>query len=172
VQGDALGGGFEAALSSQVVIAEESAKFGLPEALFNLVPGMGACSFLLRRLHPHAAKRMILSGEIKTAREMLALGLVDVVAADGDGEREVERFIRRHEKHANAHHALNQIHRLIEPVSYDELMAVTEIWVDAALRLHERDLRMMEHLVGAQNRQLHHREPEAPAGRHQVPSVP
>ncbi|MDH3320213.1 MAG: crotonase/enoyl-CoA hydratase family protein, partial [Betaproteobacteria bacterium] len=44
VQGDALGGGFETALSSDVLIAEESAQLGLPEILFNLFPGMGAYS--------------------------------------------------------------------------------------------------------------------------------
>lgn len=50
VQGDALGGGFECALSSSVLIAEESARMGFPEILFNLFPGMGAYSFLLRKV--------------------------------------------------------------------------------------------------------------------------
>jgi DSF synthase len=68
VQGDALGGGFEAAISSNVVIAEESAKFGLPEVLFNLVPGMGAYSFLIRRTTPAVAEGLITSGEVLTAR--------------------------------------------------------------------------------------------------------
>ena len=52
VQGDALGGGFEAAMASDIIIAEKSAKFGLPEILFNLFPGMGAYSFLSRRGPP------------------------------------------------------------------------------------------------------------------------
>ena len=54
VQGDAIGGGFEAMLTNDVVIAERDAKFGLPEILFNLFPGMGAHSFLRaprRRAH-------------------------------------------------------------------------------------------------------------------------
>ena len=59
VQGDALGGGFEAALAHDVIIAERSAKFGLPEVLFNLFPGMGAYSFLSRRIGRMAAERMI-----------------------------------------------------------------------------------------------------------------
>ena len=41
VQGDALGGGFEAALAGDVVIAEKSAQFGFPEVMFNLFPGNG-----------------------------------------------------------------------------------------------------------------------------------
>ena len=50
IQGDALGAGFELALSSNLIVAERSAKFGLPEILFNLFPGMGAVSFLSRRI--------------------------------------------------------------------------------------------------------------------------
>ena len=50
VQGEALGGGFESILSFDVVIAERDARFGLPEAMFGLFPGMGAHSFLSRRL--------------------------------------------------------------------------------------------------------------------------
>src|ERR1700722_11042212 len=50
VQGDALGGGFEHALSFDLIVAERSAKLGLPEILFNMFPGMGAYSFLSRRM--------------------------------------------------------------------------------------------------------------------------
>src|SRR4051812_11421245 len=56
VQGDALGGGFEAALTSDVIIAEETAQLGFPEILFNLFPGMGACSLLSRRIGMRAAE--------------------------------------------------------------------------------------------------------------------
>jgi len=44
-QGDALGGGFEAALSCSVIIAERRARFGFPEVMFNLFPGMGPTAF-------------------------------------------------------------------------------------------------------------------------------
>ena len=46
VEGKALGGGFEAALACDLIVAERSATFSLPEVLFNLFPGMGALSFL------------------------------------------------------------------------------------------------------------------------------
>src|SRR3546814_11845575 len=49
-QGEALGGGFEALLCFDVVIAERSARFGHPEMLFGLFPGMGAYSILARKL--------------------------------------------------------------------------------------------------------------------------
>ena len=166
VQGDALGGGFEAAISSNVVIAEKSAKFGLPEVLFNLIPGMGAYSFLVRRTGPDIAEKIIMSGELLTAQKMHNLGLVDEVVEDGQGEEAVARFIKRHRKRGNAHTAMSQISKCINPVTYDELIDITKIWVDAALKLTSRDLRMIERLVQAQNRRTGIRkiEPKALEG--------
>ncbi len=89
VQGDALGGGFETALSFDLIVAERSAKMGLPEILFNLFPGMGAYSFLSRRLDASRAQKMILSGRTYTAEELHEMGLIDVLAEDGQGEAAV-----------------------------------------------------------------------------------
>ena len=160
VQGDALGGGFEAAISSNVVIAEKSAKFGLPEVLFNLIPGMGAYSFLARRCGPDIAEKIIMSGELLTAQKMHNLGLVDEVVEDGTGEQAVSRFIQRHRKRGNAHEAMSRIRKCINPVTYEELIRITRIWVDAALKLTSRDLRMIERLVQAQNRRAARRPVE------------
>jgi DSF synthase len=162
VQGDALGGGFEAAVSSNVVIAERSAKFGLPEVLFNLIPGMGAYSFLVRRTSPAHAERIIMSGELLSAEEMHELGLVDVVVEDGEGEEAAVSYIHRHRKRGNSHVAMGRIRQCVDPVTYDELIRITRIWVDAALNLNERDLRMIERLVQAQNRRAQTAEPAAP----------
>jgi DSF synthase len=159
VQGDALGGGFEAAISSNVVIAERSAKFGLPEILFNLIPGMGAYSFLSRRLRPATARRIITSGETLSAQDMFELGMVDVVVDDGDGKQAVKEFIQHHSRRGNAHNALNRIQQVVDPISYEELMAVTRIWVETALNLTPRDLRMIHHLIRAQNRRLEKGKP-------------
>ena len=162
VQGDALGGGFEAAISSNVVIAERSAKFGLPEILFNLIPGMGAYSFLIRRTSPAVTHRLITSGETLSAEEMLELGLIDIVVDDGEGKRAVKEFIQRHRRRFNAHTALNRVKKLVNPVTYEELMDITRIWVETALQLTARDLRMIQHLVRAQNRQEAQEESAAP----------
>src|SRR5262249_40693994 len=59
VQGDALGGGFESALACDVIVAERGVKFGLPEILFGLFPGMGAFSLLSRKLDAARAERMM-----------------------------------------------------------------------------------------------------------------
>lgn len=150
VQGQALGGGFESALAANVLIAERGAKMGLPEILFNLFPGMGAMSFLGRRIGHHKAEKLILSGKLYLAEELYDMGVVDVLAEPGEGEAAVYAYVRREEKSRNGILALRDAREVSQPVSYDELVRITEIWVDAALRLEARDLRMMERLVSRQ----------------------
>ncbi len=152
VQGEALGGGFEAAISSNIVVAEESARFGLPEILFNLIPGMGAYSFLIRKTTPDIVERMITGGEIFTARQMLELKLVDEVVSDGEGASAVRGLLARHQRKGNAYTAFGRVQQCINPVTYEELIRITRIWVDTALQLGPRDLRMIENLVRAQDR--------------------
>jgi DSF synthase len=154
VQGDALGGGFEAAISSHMVIAEKSARFGLPEVLFNLIPGMGAYSFLTRLVGRRRAERMILSAEIYTADQLHEIGVIDMVVPDGTGEQAVTDFIARCRRRSNAQAALAEARKCCETVSYRELLDITTVWADAALSLSDRDLRVMERLVGAQDRRL------------------
>lgn len=166
IQGDALGGGFESALSCDMMIAEKSAKFGLPEVLFNLFPGMGAYSFLSRRIGPVRAEEMIMSGRIYTAAELHALGLVQVLAEDGAGEIAVRDYIARNRNRHNAQSAVYQARRLVNPVTLGELRDVTDLWVDAALRLSEQDLRKMGRLAAAQDRARDRRmNADALAGR-------
>jgi len=152
VQGDALGGGFECALSFDVLVAERSAKMGLPEVLFNLFPGMGAYSFLSRKIGTAAAEKMIMSGKVYTAEELHQLGVVDVLAEDGQGENAVKDYIARNRRKHNAHRAIYRSRRRIAPVTYEELRDIVDIWVETALNLDEQDLRKMMRLVAAQER--------------------
>lgn len=154
VQGDALGGGFEAALTSDVIVAEESAQMGLPEILFNLFPGMGACSLLARRIGLRAAEELILSGKVMTGAEMHKLGVVDVLATDGQGETAVRNWMAKNAKRRNGLQAVMRARQFIHPITREELDGIVGLWVDAALRLGERDLRMMQRLVRAQMRRM------------------
>ena len=152
VQGAALGGGFEGALSSSVLIAEESARMGFPEILFNLFPGMGAYSFLSRKVGRRVTDELITSGNTYTARQLFDLGVVDVITPDGTGEAAVYSYARKHSKNANGRRGIEQVKRDFDPVTREELLRIVEIWVDTAMKLEERDLRMMERLVRAQAR--------------------
>ncbi|WP_256647003.1 crotonase/enoyl-CoA hydratase family protein [Thermomonas paludicola] len=152
VQGDALGGGFEAALSCHTIVAEEGVGMGLPEVLFDLFPGMGAYSFLCKRIAPHQAERLMLSGDIHSSDELHKLGLVDVLAPRGQGVQAVEDVIRSNRRIPNARSAMHRVRAMAQPVTLEEMMAITTIWVDTAMQLGEKSLRTMERLVRAQYR--------------------
>jgi DSF synthase len=151
VQGECLGGGFEAALSSDVLVAEKSARFGFPEIIFNLFPGMGAYSFLERRIGQRGAEEIITSGKIYSAEEMAAQGVVDVVAENGSGEAEIAALVRRRSRARNGFAALAQVRRRVQRIEFSELLDVVQIWVDSALKLNARDLKLMQRLVSRQN---------------------
>ncbi len=152
VQGEALGGGFETALSSNVIVAERRSRMGLPEILFNLFPGNGAYSLLARRVGMKRAEEMILSGRVYTAEEMHAAGVVDVLAEDGTGEAAVQDYIRRNERRRNGMQAVFSCRQHFHPVSYEELLNIANLWVNAALRLEEKDLKLMSRLARSQSK--------------------
>jgi DSF synthase len=154
VQGDALGGGFEAALTSNVIVAEENAQMGLPEILFNLFPGMGACSLLSRRIGMRAAEELILSGRVLGAKRLHEMGVVDVLAPEGQGESTVRDWIAKNARRRNGMQAVHRARQLVQPVTREELDAITNVWVDAAMRLEDRDLKMMSRIVRAQMRRM------------------
>ena len=152
VEGAALGGGFEALMSFDYIVAERSATFGLPEVMFGLFPGMGAHAFLSRKLGSAAAERLIESNETYSAEYMYEIGLVHRLAEDGEGLNACRDFImksdRRHAGLVNARKAM----KVSWNMELAELTKITELWADAALQLSERDLKLMCRLASAQRK--------------------
>jgi DSF synthase len=151
IQGECLGGGFEAALSSDVLVAERQSRFGFPEILFNLFPGMGAYSFLERKIGKRAAEELISSGKLYSADAMLSMGVVDLVVDEGRGESEVAAFIKSRSRNRNGMAGIAAARRRVHKLDYEELTGVVEIWVDTAMNLRSRDLKLMQRLVSRQN---------------------
>ena len=152
IQGDALGGGLELALSCHTIVAEEGVEMGLPEVLFGLFPGMGAYSFLCRRVAPQLAEKIILEGRVYSSEEMHAMGVVDVLVPKGHGIKAAEDLIRQQQRTPRTYLAMNAARNLAQAVGYDELLEITRIWVDSALALEEKSLRTMDRLIKAQTR--------------------
>ncbi|OLP54936.1 enoyl-CoA hydratase [Rhizobium rhizosphaerae] len=84
LNGHALGGGLELAGIADLRIAEEQIRIGLPETGLGMVPGWSGTQRLVRRFGAQVVRRMALGGEVFTAREACALGIVDSVAPTGE----------------------------------------------------------------------------------------
>lgn len=161
VEARAQGGGFEAALAANVLIAEKGTHMGFPEVLFNLFPGMGAYSFLSRKVSPAIAERLILSGNLYEAEELYEMGAVDVLAEPGEGRQVLQDYIRTADKRDNVHGLMRTIRATQNRVPFEELRDITELWVDSAMQLTRRELRTMARLVRAQDRRTEGEQREA-----------
>ena len=160
VQGDALGGGLEAAMAEDFLIAERSAKLGVPEVAFNTFPGMGAASTLTRRMGAAWAEEVMMSGRVFSGAEMHAHGLVDVLAEDGDGVACANRWIAGGEQRFADLRSVAQSRRACLPISYEELIAVNDQWGECCYSVSEGDIRHMDRLVAAQKRKVRSRTNE------------
>jgi len=150
VQGQALGGGFETALSCDVIIAERSSQMGFPEILFNLFPGMGAYNLLTRRIGSSLAERIILSGKTYSADELYEMGVIDILAEDGEGVQATEDYIKSHNQSHNTIRSIKKIRQLVHPITEKSLYDIVDIWVEAAMDLSKKDLAKMDRLLHLQ----------------------
>ncbi len=151
LEGDALGGGLECALSFDVIIAEKGVKLGLPEIMFGSFPGMGAFNFLARRIGPRLAERMMLSGRIYRAEEGYEMGLVDILVDKGTAIEAARTFMKENQRKHAARYAISSINKKMFPMSLSDLKDITDLWIEHTLSLDAIDLRRMEYLANAQN---------------------
>jgi len=125
VNGYALGGGCELALSCDIRIASDNAKFGLTEAKLGLMPGYGGTQLLPRLVGMGAAKYLIFSGEMITTEEAYPLGLVERVCSIETLMEEVDELAKKIS--SNGHFAVRACKRAIN--------VGTQLSVDEALKL-------------------------------------
>lgn len=147
VQGRALGGGFEMALSADYIVAEEQSTFGFPEIMFGLFPCTGAMGLLTRRIGAMQAERMMTNNRIYTARELFEMGLVDEICPQGAGERAVEDYISRHAARQKSHLKVQQSRMRTAPLDYVEGMRIVEDWVELAMNLDGEEARALDMLI-------------------------
>lgn len=152
VRGDAIGGGLESMITNDIVIAERTAKFGLPEILFNLFPGMGGYSFLVRKIGERAARAFVEDGRSRSAEEMHELGLVDVVCEPGEGEQALRDFISKEGRRFNTLRTLRRACKRVDPLPKKELLDIVDMWVDLAMELGPDELRRMDCLARVQQK--------------------
>jgi DSF synthase len=98
------------------------------------------------------ARALIEDGRTRSAEEMQALGLVDVVCDKGEGEAALRALVRERSGRFAADLALKRARRRADPLSKSELIDITDLWVELALDLGEADLRRMDCLARHQER--------------------
>ena len=100
LNGLALGGGCELALSCDVRIAEEHVEIGLPEVKLGLFPGAGGTQRLPRLIGVSKAKELIFTGDSVPAAKALEIGLVNEVVQAGEGLQAAHTLARKISRHS------------------------------------------------------------------------
>ncbi len=95
LNGHALGGGLELAGVADIRIAEEQIKIGLPETGLGMVPGWSGTQRLVKRFGAQLVRRMALGGELFTAEEACAFGIVDAVTTTGNAAKAAKEYAAR-----------------------------------------------------------------------------
>lgn len=150
VQGAALGYGFELGLATDVLIAEDHSRFGFPESLFDLFPGMGAISFLSRRVGLQAAKDIVARGEIFNAVDMQLLGVVDVLSERGKGLSVLDQWLDVQRANLKSIQAITRAKKIVSKLDRKELDDVAAVWVNSAMTMDANSVRNLETLIRAQ----------------------
>ena len=129
LNGFALGGGLEIALSCDFVYAKRSSKIGLPEVKLGLIPGFGGTQRLLRAIGVRRAKEWILSGQIFTAVHAYEIGLVNKLFDDDELMPESLKFLR--EVLGNSHCSIQAAKQIINQGADIELKSAMKLEIKA-----------------------------------------
>jgi enoyl-CoA hydratase len=140
VHGVTFGGGFELALTCDLIVADKMARFCFPELRLGLIPGFGGIPRLKRDLGNAVVRDLLLTGRSINATKAQSVGLVSQVASEGDALRVARSTAAQLQKFDRATAVAAK--RFIKPIPHDDLRREIDIFcdlftrpaVDAALR--------------------------------------
>ncbi|MBT8299058.1 MAG: enoyl-CoA hydratase/isomerase family protein [Maribacter sp.] len=125
VNGFALGGGFEIALSCDMIVASKSAKMGLPEVFLSLVPGGGGTQRLIQKIGINRAKEMLFFGGQFSAEKLYGWGIINLVIPEDKFDEEVVRFAEKLTRRSPS--SLKELKKLaqlsLSPIPFDQKIA-------------------------------------------------
>jgi enoyl-CoA hydratase len=140
INGLALGGGCELALSCDIRIAEEQAKLGLPEVKLGLFPGAGGTQRMTRLVGEAKAKELMYTGDPVTSEQALTIGLVNHVVPKGTGLEHAKDMARK--MAGLSLQALSRIKQAVNDGSDMDLLSGLELEIDLFLDVFKtRDVR-------------------------------
>ncbi|MED3661070.1 enoyl-CoA hydratase [Ureibacillus terrenus] len=142
VHGAAAGLGFSLAISCDYVVAEENSKLAMNFIGIGLVPDGGGHFFMKERTGIPKAKQIIWEGKIMNGQEAQQLGLVDIVAKDGEAEHYVEEMVKK--LLSSPILAMLETKQLYHSERLNELKKVLSKELDAQLKMRQTK----DHLEG------------------------
>ncbi len=128
VHGVCFGGGFELALTCDLIVADKMARFCFPELRLGLIPGFGGIPRLKRDIGNGVARDLLLTGRSINATKALAVGLASQVAAEGEALRVARATAAQVTKFDRATAAAAK--RFIKPLPVDELRREIDIFCE------------------------------------------
>ena len=132
VHGVCFGGGFELALTCDLIVADRMARFCFPELRLGLIPGFGGIPRLKRDLGNAIVRDLLLTGRSFNVQKAQAIGLVSQVAAEGEAlrvARATAAQIGKFDRHTSV-----TAKQFIKPIPYNELRREIEIFCDLFTR--------------------------------------
>ncbi|MGH9713906.1 MAG: enoyl-CoA hydratase/isomerase family protein [Candidatus Acidiferrales bacterium] len=132
VHGVTFGGGFELALTCDLIVADKMARFCFPELRLGLIPGFGGIPRLMRDLGNAVVRDLLLTGRSINATKAQAVGLVGQLAAEGDALRIARATAAQLKKFDRT--TATAAKRFIKPIPYDMLRREIEIFCELFTR--------------------------------------
>ncbi len=132
VHGVTFGGGFELALTCDLIIADKMARFCFPELRLGLIPGFGGIPRLKRDLGNALVRDLLLTGRSINASRAHAVGLVSQVTAEGQALKVARATAAQIKKFDRATSAAAK--QFIKPIPYEELKQEIEIFCELFTR--------------------------------------
>jgi DSF synthase len=156
IEGKGIGGGIDAPLSCNLVIAEEQTCFSYPEVKFNHFP-ITAVAVLSRRIGARAAHHLLMTGDELSATQFEAAGALDAVVPSGDGENWLRKYATATLPMHGARLSLFEAFHQRQAESFRrELESVARTWSDYMLRLSPMEISRLQRISVGQDRMLQH----------------
>jgi enoyl-CoA hydratase len=128
VHGVTFGGGFELALTCDLIIADKMARFAFPELRLGLIPGFGGIPRLKRDVGNAVVRDLLLTGRSFNASKAQQVGLVSQIVAEGEALRAARATAKQIGKFDRATAAAAK--NFVKPIPYDELRKEIDIFCE------------------------------------------
>ena len=151
MQGKCIGGGLEAAVACDYIVAERHSEFCFPEIQLGIFPGMGALPVLARRLNKRDYEDLCHSGRSFSTEELTNMGLIDVVADKGQGEQVIMEWIKKRYGALRSHQTMSCIRKSATQLSRADFHSGLESWVDIVMSLDKRRLALLSLAIDKQH---------------------